>query len=67
MYMKEQCISAAERYGRRPGPSDYLMEFDVSSSLNRMTIRQGISGLTVSTGNNNNFSNQSEAGSVIIQ
>jgi hypothetical protein len=61
MYMKEQCVSAAERYGRQPGRSDYLMGFGLSSSLNRLAVRQGVSGLTVSTGNHNNFSNQSEA------
>jgi hypothetical protein len=57
MYMKQQSISAAEHYRSQLDPSDYLMEFDLSSLLNR----QAISGVTVSTGNNNsNFSNQSE-------
>jgi hypothetical protein len=51
MYMKEQYVSAAECCRRQPDPSDYLMEFDVSSSLGRMTVRLAISGVTVSTGN----------------
>ena len=63
MYMKEQYVSAAERCRRQPDPSDYLMGFDLSFSLNRLAI----SGVTLSTGSNNNFSNQSEARSVVIQ
>jgi hypothetical protein len=55
--MNERYISAVERCRRQLDTSDYLMEFDLSSLLKRL----GISGVTVSTGNNNNnFSNQSE-------
>jgi hypothetical protein len=55
--MNDQYISAVERCRGQLDPSDYLMEFDLSSWLNRLAI----SGVSVSTGNNNNnFSNQSE-------